>query len=38
VRELGFDELVINPPWEELAEAEELIDNVKTAASTSGAP
>ena len=37
VRELGFDELVINPPWEDLAQAEELIGQVKTAISTSGA-
>jgi hypothetical protein len=36
VRELGFDELVIDPPWEDLVEAEELIGHVKTAASTSG--
>ena len=37
VQELGFDELVINPPWDDLAQAEELIDQVKTAVSTSGA-
>jgi probable F420-dependent oxidoreductase len=37
VRELGFDELVINPPWEDLVQAEELIDQVKTTVSTSGA-
>jgi probable F420-dependent oxidoreductase len=37
VQELGFDELVINPPWDDLAQAEELIDQVKTALSTSGA-
>ena len=37
VRELGFDELVINPPWDDLAQAEELIGQVKTAVSTSGA-
>jgi hypothetical protein len=37
VRELGFDELVINPPWEDLAKVEELIGQVKTAISTSGA-
>jgi alkanesulfonate monooxygenase SsuD/methylene tetrahydromethanopterin reductase-like flavin-dependent oxidoreductase (luciferase family) len=37
VRELGFDELVINPPWEDLAQGEELIGQVKTAISTSGA-
>ena len=37
VRELGFDELVINPPWEDLAQAEALIGQVKTTVSTSGA-
>jgi probable F420-dependent oxidoreductase len=37
VRELGFDELIINPPWEDLAEAEGLIGNVRSAVSTSGA-
>jgi probable F420-dependent oxidoreductase len=37
VRDLGFDELVINPPWEDLVPAEELIDQVKTTVSTSGA-
>jgi alkanesulfonate monooxygenase SsuD/methylene tetrahydromethanopterin reductase-like flavin-dependent oxidoreductase (luciferase family) len=37
VRELGFDELIINPPWEDLAEAEKLIGRVKTAVSTDGA-
>jgi probable F420-dependent oxidoreductase len=37
VRELGFDELIINPPWEDLAEAEKLIGQVKTAVSTNGA-
>jgi hypothetical protein len=36
VRELGFDELIINPPWEDLVEAEKLIGHVKTAVSTSG--
>jgi hypothetical protein len=36
VRELGFDELVVKPPWEDLAEAEVLIGHVKTAVSTSG--
>jgi hypothetical protein len=36
VRELGFDELVIDPPWEDLVEAEVLIGHVKTAVSTSG--
>ena len=37
VQELGFDELIINPPWEDLVQAEELIDQVKTTVSTSGA-
>ena len=37
VHELGFDELIINPPWEDLVQAEELIDQVKTTVSTSGA-
>jgi hypothetical protein len=37
VRELGFDELVINPPWQDLGESEELIGRVKTAVSTSSA-
>jgi probable F420-dependent oxidoreductase len=36
VRELGFIELVIDPPWEDLAEVEVLIGQVKTAVSTSG--
>ena len=36
VRELGFDELVIDPHWEDLAEAQALIDHVKTTVSTSG--
>ena len=36
VHELGFDELIINPPWEDLVQAEELIDQVKTTVSTSG--
>jgi len=31
IRELGFDELIINPPWEDLAEAESLIGHVTTA-------
>ena len=30
IRELGFDELIINPPWEDLAEAERLIGHVTT--------
>jgi len=38
VQELGFDELIINPPWEDLVQAEEMIGYVKTAVSTSGAP
>lgn len=37
VQELGFDELIINLPWEELAEAEKLIDHIKTAVATDGA-
>jgi len=37
VQELGFDELIINLPWEDLAEAEKLIDRVKTAVATDGA-
>jgi probable F420-dependent oxidoreductase len=37
VQELGFDELIIIPPWEDLVQAEELIDQVKTTVSTSGA-
>jgi probable F420-dependent oxidoreductase len=36
VRELGFDELIVNPPWDDLAEAELLIGNLKTALSISG--
>jgi alkanesulfonate monooxygenase SsuD/methylene tetrahydromethanopterin reductase-like flavin-dependent oxidoreductase (luciferase family) len=36
VRELGFDELIIKPPWEDLVEAEKLIGHVKTAVLTSG--
>jgi probable F420-dependent oxidoreductase len=36
LRKLGFDELVIDPPWEDLAEAELLIGNLKTALSISG--
>jgi probable F420-dependent oxidoreductase len=34
VQELGFDELIINPSWEDLAEAQRLIDQVKGAIST----
>jgi hypothetical protein len=37
VRELGFDELIIDPPWEDLAEAENLIGQVKSAVATDGA-
>ena len=37
VQELGFDELIINPPWEDLVQAEEMIVQVKTTVSTSGA-
>ena len=37
VQELGFDELIINLPWEDLAEAEKLIDHIKTAVATDGA-
>ena len=37
VRELGFDELIMDPPWEDLAQAEKLIGNVKTAVATGGA-
>ena len=37
IRELGFDELIINPPWEDLAEAESLIGRVTTAVAPEGA-
>jgi hypothetical protein len=37
VQELGFDELILNLPWEDLAEAEKLLDRVKTAVATDGA-
>jgi probable F420-dependent oxidoreductase len=37
VQELGFDELVINPSWEDLAEVQRLINQVKGAVSTGGA-
>jgi hypothetical protein len=37
VRELGFNELVINPSWEDLGEVQRLIDQVKDAVSTGGA-
>jgi probable F420-dependent oxidoreductase len=36
IRELGFDELIINLSWENLAEAEELIGSVKSAVVTDG--
>ena len=37
VRKLGFNELVINPSWEDLGEVQRLIDQVKDAVSTGGA-
>ena len=37
IQELGFDELIINPPWEDLAEAEKLIGHVKSAVTPDGA-
>lgn len=37
VQELGFDELIINLPWEDLAEAEKLIGQVRDAVSPDGA-
>jgi probable F420-dependent oxidoreductase len=36
VQELGFDELIINLPWEDLAEAEKLIGHVRAAVATDG--
>jgi hypothetical protein len=36
IQELGFDELIINPPWENLAEAENLIGSVKSAVVSDG--
>jgi probable F420-dependent oxidoreductase len=36
IRELGFDELIINPPWEDLAQAESLIHHVATAVAPEG--
>ena len=36
IQELGFDELIINPPWEDLAEAESLIGHVTTAVAPDG--
>ena len=37
IQELGFDELIINPPWEDLAEAETLIGDIKSAVAPDGA-
>jgi alkanesulfonate monooxygenase SsuD/methylene tetrahydromethanopterin reductase-like flavin-dependent oxidoreductase (luciferase family) len=37
IQEVGFDELIINPPWENLAEAENLIGYVKSAVVTDSA-
>jgi probable F420-dependent oxidoreductase len=36
LQELGFDELIINSPWEDLAEAEKLIGSVKSAVVSDG--
>jgi probable F420-dependent oxidoreductase len=36
IQELGFDELIINPPWEDLAETEKLIDQVRSAVAPDG--
>jgi probable F420-dependent oxidoreductase len=36
VQQLGFDELIINLPWEELAEAEKLLGQVRAAVATDG--
>jgi hypothetical protein len=36
IQELGFDELIISPPWENLAEAEKLIGSVKSAVVSDG--
>jgi probable F420-dependent oxidoreductase len=38
IQQLGFDELIINPSWEDLAEAERLIGQVKSAVAPDGAP
>jgi probable F420-dependent oxidoreductase len=38
VRELGFDELIINLPWTDLAEVEKLVSRVRSAVATDGAP
>jgi probable F420-dependent oxidoreductase len=37
-KELGFDELIINPSWEDLAEAEQLIGHLTTAVAPDDAP
>jgi probable F420-dependent oxidoreductase len=37
IQELGFDELIIGPPWEDLAEAEKLIGQVKSTVASDGA-
>ncbi len=37
IQELGFDELIMNLPWEDLAGAEKVIGQVKTAVATDGA-
>ena len=36
LQELTFDELIINSPWEDLAEAEKLIGSVKSAVVSDG--
>jgi probable F420-dependent oxidoreductase len=36
IQELRFDELIINSPWEDLAEAEKLIGSVKSAVVSDG--
>ena len=37
IRELGFDELILGPPWEDFAETEKLIDQVKSTVASDGA-
>jgi probable F420-dependent oxidoreductase len=37
IQELGFDELIIGPPWEDLAEAEKRIGQVKSTVASDGA-
>ena len=37
IQELGFDELIINPSWENLAEAEKLIGHLRNAVGIDGA-